>query len=78
MKILMLINWKIKYRDSELETEQKSDYYVKGEPYWFFRYFKEKPEVDVIDIRSFGIEQMQSILHSKLVDLIVRRKVESH
>ena len=29
------------------------DYCVAGEDYWFYRYFREKPEVDVVDITSF-------------------------
>lgn len=53
MKILMLVNWKIEYCDSRPVNKQPPDYTVKDEDYWFFRYFKKKPEVDVIDIRSF-------------------------
>ena len=53
MKILMLVNWKIEYCDQVPADKQPPDYHVKGEPYWFFRYFKEQPEVDVVDIRSF-------------------------
>ena len=53
MKILMLVNWKIEYCNSVPKSKQPPDYYVKGEDYWFYRYFKNKPEVDVIDISSF-------------------------
>lgn len=53
MKILMLVNWKIQYCDEVPADRQPPDYYVKGMPFWFFRYFKEQPEVDVVDIRSF-------------------------
>lgn len=53
MKILMLVNWKIEYSDVKPADKQPPDYVVKGEPYWFFRYFKEQPEVDVVDISSF-------------------------
>lgn len=53
MKILMLVNWKIQYCDAKPTDKQPPDYYVKGEPYWFFRYFKEEPEVDVVDVSSF-------------------------
>lgn len=48
----MLVNWKIEYCDQVPADKQPPDYYVKGEPYWFFRYFNEQPEVDVVDIRS--------------------------
>lgn len=54
MKILMLVNWKIEYCDKKPIDKQPPDYYVKDEPYWFYRYFEEKPEVDVIDISSFS------------------------
>lgn len=53
MKILMLVNWKIEYCDKTPADKQPPDYYVKGQDYWFYRYFEEKPEVDVIDIHSF-------------------------
>ncbi|KKP69786.1 hypothetical protein A2X44_04915 [candidate division CPR3 bacterium GWF2_35_18] len=52
MKILMLVNWKINYLDSEDELIQSPDKVVKGEPYWFFKYFKEKHEVDVVGIKT--------------------------
>lgn len=54
MKILMLVNWKVKYLDDIPSDRQPPDYYVKGVPYWFYRYFDEVPEVDVMDISSFG------------------------
>lgn len=53
MKILMLVNWKIQYCDQKPMDKQPPDYYVSGENYWFYRYFHEKPEVDVIDVHSF-------------------------
>lgn len=53
MKILMLVNWKIEYCDQQPADKQPPDYCIRGEDYWFYRYFKEKPEVDVVDIRSF-------------------------
>lgn len=53
MKILMLVNWKIEYCNKKPMDKQPPDYYVKGEQYWFYRYFKDDSEVDVIDISSF-------------------------
>lgn len=53
MKILMLVNWKIEYCNSVPKSKQPPDYCIKGEDYWFYRYFKNKPNVDVIDISSF-------------------------
>lgn len=33
--------------------KQPPDYCVKDEAYWFYRYFQEQPQVDVVDISSF-------------------------
>lgn len=62
MKILMLVNWKVEYTNKVPADKQPPDYYVKGEEYWFFRYFQNKKElqVDVVDIRSFkGLENFE-------------------
>ena len=60
MKILMLVNWKIEYYDKVPDNKQSPDYYIKGKPYWFFRYFPEDVQVDVVDIRSFsGLEKFE-------------------
>lgn len=55
IKILFLPNWKITYCNSVPEDKQPPDYYLKGAPYWFFRYFEDRPIVDVIDISSFRL-----------------------
>lgn len=54
MKILMLVNWKVEYCNEKPFNKQPPDYYIKGEPYWFYRYFDQKVEVDVVDVRSFS------------------------
>jgi len=53
-KILMLVNWKIEYAAERPEGKQSPDYYVKGGNYWFFKWFQDPVQVDVIDIRSFS------------------------
>lgn len=55
MKILMLVNWKIEYVKGAPKDKQPPDFCVPGEPYWFFRYFRQAEElqIDVVDIRSF-------------------------
>lgn len=53
MKILMLVNWKVEYCSRAPEGKQPPDYYVYGEPYWFFRYFRKGVSVDVVDVRTF-------------------------
>ena len=60
LKILMLVNWKIRYTDQEPADLQPPDYVIPGESYWFFRYFHEEVQVDVADIRSFpALEKLE-------------------
>ena len=54
MKILMLVNWKVRKYERIPEDIQAPDYIVPDEKYWFFRYFPEDTQVDVIDISSFS------------------------
>lgn len=51
-KVLMLVNWKVRYCSKKPADLQPPDYYVDGEPYWFYRYFKDDWDVDVVDVRS--------------------------
>ncbi len=66
----MLVNWKIEFTDTVPEDKQPPDYYVTGQKYWFFRYFKDQDvEVDVADISStpvlenFEKEKIRFYLH---------------
>ena len=52
MKILLLINWKIRYCEQVPDDLQPSDYSCPQEPFWFFKYFDKKPQVDVVDISA--------------------------
>lgn len=65
----MLVNWKVKKCDSVPSNLQSPDYFVKNEDYWFFKYFSEKPQVDVIDISSnFIIEKIEKkVFHFYLI-----------
>lgn len=61
LRILMLVNWKVEMVHTIPEGKQPPDYKVDGEPYWFFRYFREQVHVDVIDISSFmWLEKVES------------------
>ncbi len=51
MKILLLINWHIEYGQYANDSYLPSDYCY-DDKFWFFKYFKEPCEVDVIDTRS--------------------------
>jgi len=53
MKIIMLVNWEINYLQADCGNVQSPNKFVKGEKYWFFRYWPEKDvDVDVIDFSS--------------------------
>ena len=52
MQILMLVNWKVEYCELPPIGKQPPDYKADNEDYWFFRYFKNKPNVDVVDVSS--------------------------
>ena len=51
IKILLLINWHIKYLDKEDLNIQPSDQCF-DDKFWFFKYFKDEVSVDVVDTRS--------------------------
>lgn len=93
MKILMLVNWIVRYCDEVPDDKQPPDYYVKGdgENYWFHRYFQDEHTVDVMDTSSFpALEQfeiktlhfyikqgLQAISKLKNYDLIVSHGMPS-
>jgi glycosyltransferase involved in cell wall biosynthesis len=52
MKILFLPNWtvhKLEIDDINIQSPNKQ---IAGEPYWFFKHFPEKVEIDIIDIQQ--------------------------
>lgn len=56
MNILMLVNWRVHYLPRVPDDLQPPDYYVEGEPYWFFRYFSSRDiRVDVVDCRNLPV-----------------------
>jgi glycosyltransferase involved in cell wall biosynthesis len=63
-RILMLVNWQVRYSDSDLPDEQPSNKVVKGEKYWFFKYWDdESMTVDVVDCtRLVGIHPLEKRL----------------
>lgn len=69
MKVLMLVNWKVKYTLDIPKDIQSPDYYTQNEKYWFFKYFKEDIDVDVIDISSNRIIELfeKKVLHFYIV-----------
>jgi len=91
MKILFLPNWRVKYCKEAPKDKQPPDYYIKGQDYWFFRYFNDKPEVDVLDISSlrcienfeknklrfYVIQALRAIPKLNKYDLIVSHGMQS-
>lgn len=64
MKILLIINWKIKYINSPAKNMQPSDYVCPQENFWFFKYFDKDVKVDVIDISAPSfIEKIEKGIH---------------
>lgn len=55
MRILFLPNWPVHFIDEDIERYQAPDKYVKGQSYWFFKYFPEDTFVDVIDIMTNSV-----------------------
>lgn len=51
VKILLLINWHIQYLDKQDSNIQPSDQCFDNK-FWFFKYFKNDVDVDVVDTRS--------------------------
>ena len=63
MKILLLINWKIRFCKHEPDDLQPSDYNCPQKTFWFFKYFDEVPQVDVVDISApKWIEKIENII----------------
>lgn len=53
LKVLMLVNWKIKYCDTAPRDKQPPDYFIEGGQYWFYKYFSKGVSVEVADIHTF-------------------------
>ena len=51
----MLGNWHVRRVDAIPDKRQSPDYYLKNGDYWFFKHFREKPEVDIIDVKGSGL-----------------------
>ena len=60
LKVLMLVNWKVEKCEQPSLDKQPPDYIAEGQPYWFYRYFQEPVQVDVLDISSIpAIERLE-------------------
>lgn len=60
-RILMLVNWQLRYSMEDIPDEQPSNKVVKGTRYWFFRHWDdEELKVDVVDFtRLPGIHTIE-------------------
>ncbi len=72
LRILVLVNWKVKKIKQISEDLQAPDYYSNQEKYWFFKYFPENTKIDVIDIKSFDFWEKveKNKLHFHIVQAI--------
>jgi glycosyltransferase involved in cell wall biosynthesis len=90
MKILFLPNWTIKMSDKNVEILQSPDKYIKNEKYWFFRYFPEDTQVDIVDIHAKNIlhrvevkikfyiwQSILAFLKSRRYDVVVSHGAQS-
>lgn len=64
MKVLFLVNWKVKVCSCPPFDLQPPDYNIPGQPYWFFRHFSGDWDIDVVDISS--IPSVESFEKNKL------------
>jgi glycosyltransferase involved in cell wall biosynthesis len=64
IKVLMLVNWKVRYCNQVPDDLQPPDYVCKGRSYWFFRYMRSDWDVDVVDVRSLPV--LESFEKNKL------------
>ena len=55
MNILMLINWKLHCFKDDNDDYQPADKLIFGQKYWFFRYFSDDYNVDIIDKSSYWL-----------------------
>lgn len=70
MKILFLPNWHVKRTKIKIDSLQSPDYYACDCPYWFFEYFSESVNVDVIDISSIAL--VECLEHCRLRFYVVQ------
>lgn len=55
MKILFLPNWVVNRSNIDIPDIQSPDKYIQGDKYWFFKYFPEDTEIDIIDVQANNI-----------------------
>lgn len=67
----MIINWKIHYVSETPKNLQPSDYWIKGQPFWFLKYFDKPVDVDVVDISApKTIEKLEKKLHFHFLQVL--------
>lgn len=76
-KILFLPNWNIKKLENKPEDMEASNYIVNGQKYWFFKYFKDDVDLDVIDIGVSGKKEdfERHFLHCHVHQFLQAKKV---
>ncbi len=68
LKILFIPNWNIIHLTNDIPTIQAPDKYIKGQSYWFFKYFPKGTHVDIIDIgKKSWFQFLEKKLHIYLL-----------
>ncbi len=79
MKILFLPNWKVNFMDADNHRFQAPDKYIKGEPYWFFKYFPIDTLVDVVDIHSRNcISRIEKRIKFYIIQAFIAYKIQNN
>lgn len=76
-KILFLPNWNIKKLEKKPEDMEPSNYMINGQKYWFFKYFKDDVDLDIIDIGVNGKKENfeRHFLHCHVHQFLKAKKV---
>ncbi|MGB9721382.1 MAG: glycosyltransferase family 4 protein [bacterium] len=91
MHILMLVNWKINHLEKEDVTIQSPDKLIKGQKYWFCKYFPDNIKVDVMDfskiplihhiekrfLKFYIVQAFKAFIKRKKYDLILSHSAQS-
>ncbi len=92
MKILVLVNWKLNHLEHDRLDIQPPDKQVRGQPYWFFRYWPDPDvHVDVLDysylpglhtvekkyVKFYILQSLRAFFRASSYDLIISHGAQS-
>lgn len=91
MKVLMLVNWNVRYVEHPVQDLQTPDYVAENEKYWFFKYWPKDTEVDVVGVgnswftkniekkilRLYLLQSLKVLFKLKKYDVIISHGAQS-